>query len=353
MVNFRKTGSVNKKYINYINKENKMKTHITKLFYLLMVSVVVFFYGCSKDSPTDPDPVQINESEVLLKYIEANGDFMNTACPAMVSASDVYNNVFLQSKDWALIDIRSASDFTAQGHIAGAINVQPGDLLTYYRNNNLQDKERVILVCYTGQTAGWGSALLRILGYNNTYDLKWGMSSWNNHFATQWKNAVGNSRAMHFNQVNYPKPAAGQLPVLNTGKTTGAEILEARVQAIFSEGFTATRLSHADLFSNLGNYFIANYWPLNHYNLGHIEGAIQYTPKEDFKFDTYIKTLPTNKTILVYCYTGQTSAHVVPILRALGYDAKSLLYGVNALNFDILPANKFVETEISDYPFVQ
>jgi rhodanese-related sulfurtransferase len=38
--------------------------------------------------------------------------------------------------------------------------------------------------------------------------------------------------------------------------------------------------------------------------------------------------LPKDKTIVVYCYTGQTAGQTVGILRLLGYDAVSLNGGV-------------------------
>jgi rhodanese-related sulfurtransferase len=328
-----------------------MKNKLFQLLYLLMVSSILFLYtGCSEDSATDPTP-QVNESEELLKYLEANGDFMNTACPALINASDVYT-AMQTSKDWPIIDLRTAAHFSSEGRIQGAVNVLPADLVTYYRANNLQNKERVILVCYTGQTAGWATSILRMLGYSNVFDMKYGMCSWNDHFASRWRNAVGNGRAGQFTTTNFPKPAAGQLPVLSTGKTTGAEILEARVQALLAEGFTAASMTQADLFQNLGGYFIVNYWSVDHYNAGHIEGSIQYTPKADLKLNAAIKTLPTDKPITVYCYTGQTSAHVAAILRALGYNAKSLNYGVNGMNYDNMPGTKWSNNDIMDYPFV-
>ena len=68
-----------------------------------------------------------------------------------------------------------------------------------------------------------------------------------------------------------------------------------------------------------------------HYDWGHINGAIQYTPKTSLLLDADLKTLPTDKTIVVYCYTGQTSAHVASYLRVLGYDAYTLTFGMNKL----------------------
>jgi rhodanese-related sulfurtransferase len=73
----------------------------------------------------------------------------------------------------------------------------------------------------------------------------------------------------------------------------------------------------------------------------------------DLKLSTNLKTLPTDKSIVVYCYTGQTSASTAFILRTLGYDAKSLSYGANAMFYDTMPGTKFVPaTEIKGYPYV-
>ena len=53
-----------------------------------------------------------------------------------------------------------------------------------------------------------------------------------------------------------------------------------------------------------------------------------------------LDTLPTDKPIVVYCWTGQTSAQVTPYLRILGYDAYSMLYGMNGCSFTALPDGK-------------
>ncbi len=71
-------------------------------------------------------------------------------------------------------------------------------------------------------------------------------------------------------------------------------------------------------------------------------------------YDTFLNTLPTNKKIAVYCYTGQTSAHVAAYLRVLGYDAKSILFGVNGMAHDTMPGTVFdAATEVHDYTLAQ
>lgn len=330
----------------------KQKNLFNLLYLVLIASILFLNIGCSDDNTTAP-PVAVDETDLLVKHLEGtDGGFINSAsCPAMISASDVYTNVFLNNKDWPIIDVRAANDFTA-GHIQGAVNVPLADLVNYYRTNNLQNKERVIVTCYTGQSAAWGITLLRLLGYNNIYDLKFGMCSWNDVFASRWRNAIGNGRASQFVTTNFPKPASGNLPILSTGKTTATEILEARVQALLSEGYGPAAISNNDLYLNLSNYFIVNYWPLAQYQWGHIDGAVQYEPRNDLKLATFLKTLPTDKTIVIYCYTGQTSSHMAAFLRLLGYNAKSLSFGVNAMAYDGMPGSKWTESEVKNYAFV-
>ena len=329
---------------------------LKKLFYLLFIIPIMFVStGCSDDGGTDP--VVVNEAEVLAKYLENNGNVLNTffnTPQKMIKASDVKTNLDTQV-DQYIIDIRSAVDFAA-GHIQGAVNVDASSVLKHYKIYNLESKEVVVLVCYTGQGAGCISGLLRTAGYTNSSDLKWGMCSWNSTTSGAWTSAsnVNNSRQTELVTTPTQKPPVGELPTLTTGKKEATEILEARVEAVFAEGLGAIKMTNGPAFTTPDDYFILNYWSEAHYNLMHIPGAVQYTPGADLTLDTFLKTLPTDKKIAVYCYTGQTSAHVAAYLRVLGYDAKTILFGVNGMNWGNIPANQFnAATEIHEYPLVQ
>ncbi|MBU0474206.1 MAG: hypothetical protein KKF62_08580 [Bacteroidetes bacterium] len=334
--------------------------NLRKLYYLMLVFSLLFFYtGCS-DNSTDT-PVAVDESKVLVEYLEGtDGGFINTAAPATISAFDVWTNINTGANQY-VIDIRSAADY-ANGHIAGSVNVLLKDIVTHYEANNLSSKTVVAIACYSGQGAGYATTLLRLLGYSNVKDLKWGMCSWNDATASVWKDAIENKRASQFVTTNTPKAAAGNLPKLNTGKKTGAEILRARIDAMLAAGaFDDVKITSDDVYASLSSYYIVNYWKADHYNLGHIDGAMQYTPasaaagiSSDLLLGTYLKTLPTDKKIAVYCYTGTTSAHMAAYLKVLGYDAKTVLYGVNAMAYDMMPTAKFVpETDIKDYELVK
>jgi rhodanese-related sulfurtransferase len=330
-----------------------------KLLLLSILFALFIVSSCKKDSE-EPAP-QVNESELLASYLESTSsplgkDYVNTDMPSIIAASEV--KTLNETNQVYIIDIRSAADF-ALGHIQNAHNVAVADILTHIKGVNLASYTKVAVVCYTGQTAGWAACLLRLMGYDKVYSMKWGMCSWNDFFASKWNTAIanGNAYASQFTASSTPKGATGSLPVLTTGKTTGQEILEARVNALLVEGFTPATVSNKTVFDNLATYYIVNYWPADQYaDPGHIPGAMQYTPKQSIKLAADLKTLPTNKPIAVYCYTGQTSAFLAAYLRLLGYDAKSILYGGNGMIYDMMVAKNmtvFNAAQIMGYDYVQ
>ncbi len=87
-----------------------------------------------------------------------------------------------------IIDIRSAADYAAN-HIQGAKNVAFANILT---EGAAAGTKPVLVVCYTGQTACYATALMRMYGFSHTQALKWGMSGWNSTTAGSWNNNIGN-----------------------------------------------------------------------------------------------------------------------------------------------------------------
>jgi rhodanese-related sulfurtransferase len=297
---------------------------------ILVLPLLVFASACSDD---DDDPVTppANEAELLVQHLEGTmGDYLNTACPAIVSADNVFQDIS-GTKKMYLIDVRAAADF-ALGHVPGANNVLIADLLTHLKTVNVANYDKIVLICYTGQSAAWATAILRMAGYNTAHSMKYGMSSWHSDF-DRITLRLKSDRLNDFVTTAAPaKPAVGALPTIATGKTTGAEILADRLATVHAAGYTPSATDAATVYTSPDQFFILNYWSEADYlGIGHIAGSYQYTPKVDLKLSTMLKTLPTNKTIAVYCYTGQTSANVAAILRVMGYDAKSLSFGTQGM----------------------
>jgi rhodanese-related sulfurtransferase len=337
-----------------------MKKH--NLFYVLF-ALAIFAAGCKEEeSAVTPTPVAINEATELVKYVESNNDYVYAASSFVLSATTYRTEVIADPTKIYTIDIRSAADFGTK-HLKGAVNVTMANLYTHIKGLTMSNYKYVVVACYSGQTASYCVSLVRsmlpLTDANKVVALKWGMSSIDSSFATAyWLVKPSNARASQFVATEAPaKPVKGNLPTLTTGLTTGKEILEARAAKLLTDGFNIT-ITEASLYTSLSNYFIVNYWPNAAYkDPGHIDGAYNYEPTaKPFKMDSVLKTLPTNKTIVLYCYTGQTSAYIGAYLKLIGYDVKSLSYGANSMIFDKMKlspntsANAFVPAnEIKGY----
>jgi len=323
-----------------------------KFLVLSVLFVSLFFSSCKKEEVID-------EAQVLVEYLEsANSplgvDYPSTNMPAIVTAEVVHT--LNQTGQVYIIDVRSADSF-ATGHIENAVNVGAAGVLAHLEGIDAASYEKIAIVCYSGQTAAFLTCLARISGYGNVYSMKWGMCSWHADFAAAWPGNVGNTYATQFTTDATAKGAKGELPVLSTGLETAQEILDYQIDVVNTAGFGAAKVTAAEVFGAPANYYVVNYWSNAHYtDPGHIPGAMQYTPKLAMQLAEDLKTLPSDKTIVVYCYTGQTSANMAAYLRVLGYNAKSLLYGASGMILDLISRDGYphwADSYIMGYDYVQ
>lgn len=147
-------------------------------YLFLFIIPMLFITACSEDSTTNPPAPTVNEAELLVQYIENDGDFINTLAPAMITADEVRTYQLTKPDKIHIIDIRPATNF-AKGHIEGSVNKPLTEVLNYMKSITPANYEKIAFVCFSGQTAGYAVSLLRLAGYNNVFDLKFGMSAWN------------------------------------------------------------------------------------------------------------------------------------------------------------------------------
>lgn len=304
--------------------------------------------------------VEINEeAQKLLTYLEDNGDYVRgRSFPSLISTSDVHNEL---DSNIYIIDLRSPESFD-KGHIKGAHRVKFTELPHYFENDiNASRYDKIVLACYAGQISGYAASLLQLMGYNNVYSMKWGMSGWNKDFADDsWLAVVSDEYENELDTTTHNEASAGDLPKMNTGKSTGKEIAQARFNKVFDDGVTVALTSAEDVFAQPENFYVINYDRKDKYESGHIPGAIRYKPHVTMGYVSEMQTIPTDKPVVVYCNTGQNSAFVTAYLRLLGYDAKSLMYGNNSFMHHKMEAEKstlswvpFTEADIEDYPYVK
>ncbi len=335
------------------------------LFVLLFILASCGGGKKSKQNQTDGSeqtitkPVQeTDETKELMAYLEKNGDYVRSQnFPSMMDASEVHEKM---DANIYIIDLRSSESYE-KGHIKGAHRVQFTELANYFKNTiKPSDYERVVLVCYAGQISGYATSLLRLMGYNNVYSMRWGMSSWNKDFAEySWLDVVSDEYADLLDTITYNRNNAGKLPEIHTGKTTGQEIAQARFDKIFEEGTPEVLISAEEVFEEPEKYYIINYDRRDRYESGHIPGAIRYRPNVTLGYVQEMETIPTDKEVVVYCNTGQNSAFVTAYLRLLGYNVKSLMYGANAFMHEKMEKEKkslswvpFSKSDIEKYDYV-
>jgi len=293
-----------------------------------------------------------NETEALLDFFEKSGNYINSKnIPALVLGDDVFENI----KTYKLIDVRDSLDYRA-GHIEGAENVLTKDIINYMKIDvSAVSYEKIVIISNSGFDASYVTSMLRLLGYNNVYALKYGMSSWNKEVAQKyWANNLSSKYTSTLETVDNVKLEKSNYPVLKTGKSTAYEILEFRAQELLDS--LVYRTTADDVFNNLSSLYVINYWPEFQYEKGHIPGAVQYSPRESFVKDSVLLILPSNKPIVLYEYTGHHSAFATAYLQILGYNAIALEYGTNAIMYNQLAPKQigriFNMKLVSDYPVV-
>ncbi len=312
---------------------------------LLFVLPLFAMTACDSDDGGD-DPKEETTFDVVaeatLAYIANSED-----APGVISAEKVFTDGV---ENFTIIDIRQPQHY-AMGHIAGAVNSALKDVVTTVEGLGVAKDAPIVVVCYSGQSAGHAKVALELMGYTETKSLLFGMSSWNSKFAGSWDNKVGDALPTA-ETTNNELTETHDFPVLTEDKDTA---LATRVQAMLDDGFQG--ISYAKMVENgIDEYFIVNYFGEADYLgtgesgvPGHIPGAYQFTPYSSLAVDAMLPYLPTNKPIVVYCWTGQHSSQVVAALNVMGYEALSLTNGSNALFHTDLTAHKWTDNAKHDY----
>jgi rhodanese-related sulfurtransferase len=297
-----------------------MKKFAIYLLALMLIPAFVFT-ACKK---SDDDEETFNAQKALTEYLVAQDMDINKILEGFVMMPPDDGNV----SDRHVIDIRSADDFGA-GHIEGAVNVPLSNILTEAANAT----KPILVACYTGQTATYAVSLLRLSGYADAKALKWGMSSWHTDFANNakgWNGKTGDIAEGHANWTYDVAPAnlTYNAPTFTSTSTDPAEILNARIQTVIADGFKT--VTPDDVLANPGDFFINNYFSEADYlGFGHINGAKRIQPM--LVGEGQVNYNDASTKVVTYCYTGQTSAAITSYMRVIGYDAYSMVFGMNKL----------------------
>ncbi len=245
-------------------------------------------------------------------------------------------DVFADYGDYFVIDVRSDSLYKA-GHIPGAVRSSFVNLLTTARQAG--DKP-ILVVCKTGQGAGFAAVALRLSGYTDAKVAIFGMSIWNAEFDV-WSSGTSSVAVGHANWTTdaAATPETFADPEITTSQTDGEALLAERVQLLLDNG--PRMVTGGTVLENPSDYFVNVYWPADTLTkYGHIAGA--YNIVGDLSIDGGgLSNLDPADTIVTYCYTGQAGAFVTAYLNVLGFDARFMAFGANGMIYSELESSRW------------
>jgi len=301
-------------------KKNKI---LTSLLALIITASLV---GCgtkadtAKDAAKDATKVETTTDTTAKTDVVAdavNGYFANMPTDVYKIPEKDFVEKVKANEDMFILDIRLA-DVYAKGHIKGAVNAPWGTAIS--DNLDKLPKDKTIMVyCYTGQTAGQTVALLNMAGFKaKSVNLGWDLGI----------SKVDGVKDVTETKVNdFAKVEA--LEIKPEIKTAIEKYLKG-LDTVKSTNFKNYKISEDDakklVDAKDSSVVFLSVRSAEDYAKGHIAGAtnIPWAKGMQEKFST----LPKDKKIIVYCYTGQTAGQTVAGLKMLGYDAVSLNGGM-------------------------
>jgi len=147
-----------------------------------------------------------------------------------------------------------------------------------------------------------------------------------------------------------------------TGETEEPEtevVYDAAVNYLGDEGLK-TYITADSLFDLLNNSdatddpYILSIRDADDYAVGHIPGAVNILGANVFTEEN-LANLPTDKQIVVVCYTGHTASQMTALLNLNGYDAVCLKFGMCSwtTNATITESKCYDSTSIIDNQIVE
>jgi len=206
-----------------------------------------------------------------------------------------------------ILSIRKTEDYEA-GHIEGAVNMAWGaDLASKFAM--LPKDETVYVYCYSGQTAGQAIALMNMLGID----------------AVSVKSGFNKGAMTIEGYEDYVSTTAAD--VVDAGAEFDGTIqgyVEEYFNTVGDNGNNIIAAADAMTLIEAGEVTVVDIRKTEDYDAGHIEGAVSLPFGEGMDFSD----LSMDDELIVTCYSGQTAGQTVAVMKALGYNAKSLKSGM-------------------------
>ena len=275
-----------------------------------------------------------------------------------ITVDEVYDNLNDgdTSNDPFILSVRKPEDY-AKGHVPGAVNIPWNQIAKPESLAQLPTDQPILDYCYTGHTGQVAMTSLNLLGYK-TDNMKWGMMAWTKNDDVLATARFDPTAVPDYRVETEPNEATDtyDFPALDTGATGEAEVIRTAVDNYLSSGKAPT-ISAEALFENLNDGdesndpVILSVRKPEDYAKGHIPGAINI-PLSQLVNPENLAKLPSDKPIVVYCYTGHTGQVATTLLSVLGYDATNLKFGMMSWSKDpdVVATAVFDPATQADYP---
>lgn len=300
-----------------------MFKRFTSLIAILLILVFVVA-GCGQQAQTPPKapdtkqtsaPANIDKAAVTKEatweaYKKVVAEVQGKTFP--IDAAKAKELVQGNESKYLIVDMRAPEDY-AKGHVKGAVNLPVGNFAANI--DKLPTDKTLVLYCYTGQTTGLTMVPLKAMGYK-------ALSISKGFPMVEQAGFTIDTNAVEF------KPVAAKTP---------ADPKEAAVLEGVKENFTAIAKQAAgktliikgseakDLVAAASDkYAIVDLRATEDFDKAHVKGAVNI-PLAQLK--DKIGMLAKDKTIVLYCYSGQTAAMATAPLKAEGYKLVSITTG--------------------------
>lgn len=301
---------------------------------LTCLSLVVVLAGCETTTPPTESKDQF---ETVRKAFD---DYLSSDPPAATTAANIFDalNDGDDTTTPYVISARSAEHY-AIGHVPGAVNIPWRTVANTGALDDLPTDQPINVYCYTGHTGAVATAVINAMGYE-AVNMKYGMCAWTRDEEIRAAAPFNDETSSDFATVTeVPDEMTYDLPTLDvTDSTDDGEIVRAAAEAYLS-GDAGPIITAEDLFDLLNDGdetndpFIISVRAPDAYALGHIEGAINI-PWKTIAQEANLMRIPSDRDIVVYCYTGHSGGLATTVLNVLGYNAKNMKFGMVAWTKD-------------------
>jgi rhodanese-related sulfurtransferase len=295
---------------------NKLKKLLVVVLAITMT--IVPFAACG--SPAAEAPAVESPAESTVVADATMSYFSNLpATNNMIIAEDLFAKIDA-SEEIFILDVRSADDY-ALGHLKGAVNLPFASTAIAENLEFIPDDVPVFVNCYTGQTASQVTVVLNVAGKNVT-NIRGGWLL--GIAATDGYENYADTEAVAMPTATYdtdPELAAAVTDYFATVASYNGT--PTSNQNISSEAVKEIIDSESD------EYQILSVRKAEDFALGHVATAMNIPWGSGM--ETSFTELPSDKKIIVYCYTGHTASQTVAGLRLLGYEAYNMAFGMGSV----------------------